>query len=99
MEKDKDCSVCVFSCILFCFVYQIMKLKVLCFDGKFAWWIDGAFSDFLDGQSLGIMRLQGLTHSTSLLLSKIDWLELLALVQFTQILLGLLVHHDVDAGN
>merc|ERR1740137_475236 len=55
-------------------------------------------------QSLGgIQRLlvggEGLADSPGLLGAKVDGLVLLALVELPQVLLLLLVHHDVHAGN
>lgn len=45
------------------------------------------------------MRLEGLSHRAGLLLSKVDGLVLLALVQLSKILLCLLVHDNVASGD
>lgn len=60
-------------------------------------WEDGTLADFLEGLAVGIARRQGLAHGACLLLAQIQRLVLLVLEDLAQILLLLLVHHNVDA--
>lgn len=59
----------------------------------------GALPLFLQRQPSGIPGGQGLTHGAGLLGAQIQRDVLLALVQLAQVVLGLGVHHNVDAGD
>lgn len=71
----------------------------LCLDGILSDWVHWSLAQFLLCETVGISRAQGLTDGTGLLGSQVNWLILLSLVQFSQIVLCLLVHDNVDAGN
>lgn len=71
----------------------------LCLHGEFALWEDGTLADFLERLAVGIARRQGLANSTGLLFAQIQRLVLLVLEHLAQILLLLLVHHNVDASD
>lgn len=66
---------------------------------NFLWGEDGALADLLEGLAVGVARRQGLADSAGLLLAQIQGLVLLVLEDLAQILLLLLVHHNVDASD
>lgn len=82
-----------------CCELLLPPLGDLCLDGELALWVDGTLADFLQRLAVGIARRQGLANGTGLLLAQIQRLVLLVLEHLAQILLLLLVHHNVDASD
>lgn len=68
-------------------------------DRELAHWVDGLLAELLQGLAVGIPSGQSLADGAGLLGPQVQWLELLAAVETAQMLLCLLVDHDVDASD
>lgn len=71
----------------------------LCLDGVFPLGVLGVLADLLQGLARRVLGRQGTADGAGLLGTQVDGLVLLALVQFTQVILHLRVHHDVHTGD
>lgn len=81
-----------------CFVGYNEPLD-LCLDGVFADWVLRSLAQFLHRHSAGIAGAESLADGAGLLGSQVQRLVLLAAVQLAKILLCLLVHDNVAAGD
>lgn len=80
-------------------VYFWITFQRLCFNGILSLRIDRPLTDFLQGLSVGVSGRQSLTNGASPLFPQIQRLVLLVLVHFTQVLLLLLVHNNINTGD
>lgn len=68
-------------------------------DGELAQRVDGALALLLQRDAGGVARRQRLADGAGLLRPQVQRLELLSAVELAQVLLRLLVNHDVHAGD
>jgi hypothetical protein len=85
--------------MFFFYSYDGLETPNLCLDGIFTDRETRSLAQFLHGDTAGIAFAEGLSHGASLLRSQVERLVFLALVQLTKILLCLLVHDNVAAGD